>query len=237
LAPTFGHPFGIDGYGRDQLTRVAEGLTISSLVGLAVVLVSTLIGLPLGILFAYKGGYVDNVMGRVLDVLFAFPSLLLALVLVTLLGSGLGTALLALIIVYVPINARFVRALTLAEKDREYVIAAVMAGASMLRVCFWHILPNIRGAIVVLSTNIFVFAVLAEAALSYLGVGAKPPTPSLGRILTENQGFLSSSSHLVLYPAIVLTLLVLSVNILGDAFGDQSNIHALVNERRIGQDG
>jgi peptide/nickel transport system permease protein len=181
---------------------------------------SLLVGIPVGILSAYKGAFLDSLFSRVLDLLFAFPNLLLALVFVTILGSGSWTALLALVIIYIPIASRFVRSAALADKDRDYVSAAKVNGASTFRICARHILPNIAPSLLVLGTNIFAFAILAEAALSYLGVGAKPPTPSLGKILTENQGFITTSSHLVIIPAVTLSFLVLSLNLLGDGLRD-----------------
>ena len=220
LHPTRTHPFGIDSFGRDQFIRVTEGLRLSCFIGFTVMSTSLLIGIPIGILSGYKGGYLDTAFSRILDLLFAFPSLLLALVLVTILGTGFWTALLALVIIYIPIASRFVRSATLAEKDRDYISAAKVNGASTFRICIKHILPNIASSLLVLGTNIFAFAILAEAALSYLGVGAKPPTPSLGKILTENQGFITTSSHLVIIPALTLSFVVLTLNLLGDGLRD-----------------
>jgi peptide/nickel transport system permease protein len=220
LHPTFAHLFGVDSFGRDQFIRVSEGLRLSCFIGFTVMSVSLLVGIPIGILSGYKGGFLDSIFSRVLDLLFAFPSLLLALVFVTILGSGFWTALLALVIIYIPISSRFVRSATLVEKDRDYISAAKVNGASTFRICSKHILPNIVPSLLVLGTNIFAFAILAEAALSYLGVGAKPPTPSLGKILTENQGFITVSSHLVIIPALTLSFLVLALNLLGDGLRD-----------------
>ena len=220
LGPTWAHPFGIDSMGRDQFSRVTEGIRLSAFIGFTVMSTSLLVGIPVGIISAYKGSLLDSLFSRILDLLFAFPNLLLALVFVTILGSGSWTALLALVIIYIPIASRFVRSAALAEKDRDYVSAAKVNGASTFRICAKHILPNIAPSLLVLGTNIFAFAILAEAALSYLGVGAKPPTPSLGKILTENQGFITTSSHLVFIPAITLSFLVLSLNLLGDGLRD-----------------
>ena len=220
LGPTWKHPFGIDSMGRDQFSRVTEGIRLSAFIGFTVMSTSLLVGVPVGILSAYKGSLLDSLFSRILDLLFAFPNLLLALVFVTILGSGSWTALLALVIIYIPIASRFVRSAALAEKDRDYVSAAKVNGASTFRICAKHILPNIAPSLLVLGTNIFAFAILAEAALSYLGVGAKPPTPSLGKILTENQGFITTSSHLVFIPAITLSFLVLALNLLGDGLRD-----------------
>lgn len=220
LTPSFAHPFGLDSFGRDQLTRVTEGALLSFFIGFTVMSISLIVGIPIGILSAFKGGLIDNGLSRFLDLLFAFPSLLLALVLVAVIGSGFWTALLALTIIYIPIASRFIRGAAISERDRDYVSAAKVNGASTFRICFKHILPNIAFSLLVLGTNIFAFAILAEAALSYLGVGAKPPTPSLGKILTENQGFITTSSHLVIIPALTLSFLVLALNLLGDGLRD-----------------
>jgi peptide/nickel transport system permease protein len=219
-SPSLAHPFGIDSYGRDQLARVAQGVLLSCFIGFTVMAVALFVGVPVGIISAYKGGVIDNILSRLLDLLFAFPSLLLALVLVTILGTGFWTALLALVIIYIPIASRFVRSAALGERDRDYVASAKVSGASTLRICFKHIFPNIANSLLILGTNIFAFAVLAEAALSYLGVGAKPPTPSLGKILTENQGFITTSSYAVIIPALTLSFLVLSLTLLGDGLRD-----------------
>lgn len=218
--PSSAHPFGLDVYGRDQFARVCQGILLSLLVGLVASLGALVIGLPLGLTMAYMKGVVDAIASRLIDVLFAFPSLLLALFFVAILGPGVATALIALVVIYVPIVTRYVRNAALAEVSRDYVTAARVQGAGVVRICVHHLLPNIWPSLVVLTSSIFAFAVLAEAALSYLGVGARPPTASLGRILTENQGFLTTSPHLVLLPALVLSVLILAINIAGDGLRD-----------------
>jgi peptide/nickel transport system permease protein len=218
------HLFGVDSFGRDYLTRVALGVLISIGVGLSVAMISLLIGAPVGVYSAVRGGWIDSSTGRILEVFFAFPQILLALVLVTIVGSGLFTALLVLTLVYIPIVVRFVRNVAMIEARKDYVLSAQLYGCSRFRQCFVHVLPNLWGSLLVLASSICAFAMIAESTLSYLGLGARPPVPSLGILLTENQGFLSTAPHLVLFPAVVLFLLVLSVNQVGDALIDKLDI-------------
>jgi ABC-type dipeptide/oligopeptide/nickel transport system permease subunit len=218
--PSVEFPMGTDGFGRDQLSRVIAGARISVGVALVVTGAAVAIGFPLGLIVGYAGGRLDFAVGRVLDVMFAFPSLLLALVLSAILGPGLRTVIIALIIVYVPIVARFVRSAVTAERQREYVFAARIAGASPARIVMRHIVPNTISPLLVLTTAIMAFTVLAEAALSYLGFGTQPPTSSWGKMLTENQTYVATEPYLVIFPGVAITLLVLALNLLGDSLRD-----------------
>jgi ABC-type dipeptide/oligopeptide/nickel transport system permease subunit len=218
--PSLEFPMGTDGFGRDQLSRVIAGARISVGVALVVAGAAVAIGFPLGLIVGYAGGRLDFAVGRVLDVMFAFPSLLLALVLSAILGPGLRTVIIALIIVYVPIVARFVRGAVAAERQREYVFAARIAGASPARIVMRHIVPNTISPLLVLTTAIMAFTVLAEAALSYLGFGTQPPTSSWGKMLTENQTYVATEPYLVIFPGVAITLLVLALNLLGDSLRD-----------------
>jgi ABC-type dipeptide/oligopeptide/nickel transport system permease subunit len=218
--PSLDYPMGTDAFGRDQLSRVIAGARISVGVALIVAGIAIAIGFPLGLIIGYVGGRLDFAVGRVLDVLFAFPSLLLALVLSTILRPGLRTVIIALSIVYVPIVARFVRGAVAAERRRDYVTAARIAGASPLRIVLRHIVPNTISPLLVLTTAIMAFTVLAEAALSYLGFGAQPPTSSWGKMLTENQSYASTDTYLVIFPGLAITVLVLALNVLGDSLRD-----------------
>lgn len=175
--PSASHLFGVDSYGRDYLTRVSLGVIISVTVGLVVALLAIAIGAPLGVYSAIRGGWLDMSIGRVLEVLFAFPQILLALVLITILGSGIQTAVIVLVIIYIPIVVRFVRNVALVEAQKDYVLSAQMYGAPRFRQCFVHVMPNIRGSILVLGSSICAFAMIAEATLSYLGLGVRPPLP------------------------------------------------------------
>ena len=223
-APSSSHLFGVDSYGRDYLTRVSLGVLISLGVGVTVALLSIAIGAPIGVYSAIRGGWLDMSIGRILEVLFAFPQILLALVLITILGSGIQTAMVVLVIIYIPIVVRYVRNVALVEAQKDYLLSAQMYGSPKFRQCFVHVLPNIQGSILVLASSIAAFAMIAEATLSYLGLGVRPPLPSLGILLTENQGFLSTEPRLIFFPAVVLVLLVISVNQIGDALVDKLDL-------------
>ena len=224
IGPNSSHLFGIDSYGRDYLTRVSLGAFISIGVGVIVAILSIAVGAPVGVYSAIRGGWIDMSVGRSLEVLFAFPQILLALVLITIIGSGIQTAMIVLVLIYVPIVIRFVRNVALVEARKDYVLCAQMYGCSRFRQCFIHVIPNIRGSILVLGSSVCAFAMIAEATLSYLGLGVRPPLPSLGILLTENQGFLSTEPRLIFFPAIVLILLVITVNQIGDALVDKLDI-------------
>lgn len=218
--PTLRHPMGTDSFGRDQLSRVIEGTRISLLASVIVAAGAFGIGLPLGLATGYSARRFDFVVGRLFDVLFAFPVILAALTLTTILEPSLRTVLIALVIVYVPYVTRFIRAATLAERGREYVLAARVSGASSLRICLRHILPNIASPALVLMTSIMAFTILAEAALSYLGFGVSPPTPSWGRMLTDEGTRVYDSPHLLIFPGLAIALAVLALNVLGDGLRD-----------------
>ena len=219
--PSWEHPMGTDAFGRDQLSRVLEGTRLSMGVTAVVAVSATLIGMPLGLLAGFRRGSWDHLIGRVTDGVFAFPTLLLALTLAAILGTGVSTAVIALTIAYVPIITRFVRSAVIAETARPYVTAAHTLGFSKWRVLFNHVVPNIISPLLVLVTSVMALAVLAEAALSFLGVGAQPPAASWGRMLTENRAYLGTEPALVLFPGAAITGLVLSLNILGDALRDE----------------
>ena len=218
--PGGGHLMGTDVFGRDQLSRVLYGTRISVSVSVLVVIGSLGVGLPLGLIAGYAGGRVDFLLGRAIDVMFAFPSLLLALVLTTVLGVGLRTAMIALAIVYMPVAVRFVRGAALVERNRDYVTAARVCGVSPFRIVWRHILPNILSPLLVVASSIMAFTVLAEAALSYLGLGAQPPSSSWGTMLTENQAYLTTAPYLVLFPGLAISYLVIALNLLGDGMRD-----------------
>jgi peptide/nickel transport system permease protein len=218
--PSADHPFGVDTFGRDQLSRCLQGIQISLALGTVVTVAAFLIGTPLGLFSGYLGGLVDSVVGRVLDVVFAFPSILLALVLVAILGPGVVTAGIALTIIYIPIVARYVRAAVLSEREREYVLAARISGTSVFRIARRHLLPNVAASLIPLVTTVYSFIILAEAALSFLGVGAQPPLASLGRILSDNQGVIGTANYLVYIPATILCVIILALTLLGDGLRD-----------------
>src|SRR5262247_1565966 len=218
--PSWAHPFGLDELGRDILARVLAGARISFLVGLTVVSVSALVGTILGAVAAYFGGVVDDLVSRIIDVLLAFPGLLLAIALVAVLGPSLGNVLFALTIIGWVGYARLVRGQVLRAREYEYVQAARALGAAAPRVLFRHVVPTAIPAVVVQATLGMAGAVISEAALSFLGLGVQPPTPSWGTMLSGGRTHLLDAPHLTLFPGLAIALLVLGFNFLGDGLRD-----------------
>ncbi len=210
-APGMSHLLGCDNYGRDILSRLMAGSKITLIIGIGTVFFGCSIGTMVGALTGYYGGLVDNVLMRVNDVLFSFPSILLAMVFVSLTGAGNLQLVIALGIAFIPSYARVVRAEFIRNKNMDYVMAARLAGASNLRIIFVHILPN---TIKVLVSSILIGfnnAVLAEAGLSFLGIGVKPPEASLGSMLSDAQTYLFSRPSMVVYPGVALILMILGI--------------------------
>lgn len=214
--PTLAHPFGLDELGRDMLARVLAGARVSLAVGLAVVTVSASLGLAIGSLAGYLGGLTDDVVSRTMDVLMAFPGILLAIALVAVLGPGLPNAVLALSIIGWVGYARLVRGVVLRVREFEYVAAARAAGAGLGRLLVRHVVPNTLPALVVQATLGMAGAILAEASLSFLGLGVQPPTPSWGTMLDAGRAHLLDAPHVTLFPGAWLAALVLGFNFLGD---------------------
>ena len=210
------HIMGCDNFGRDIFSRVLVGLGTTLKVAAGTVLIGTVVGTVIGAITGYFGGVIDQVLMRVIDTMFAFPSILLAMVIVSVMGRGTYQLVLALGIGFVPSYARIVRGEFLKAKNADYVKAARLYGAGNLRIIFVHILPNIRQ--VLLSSIMIGFnnAVLAEAGMSYLGIGVQPPTATLGKMLSEAQTYLFSSPSFVLFPGVVLVLLILGFSLLGE---------------------
>lgn len=214
--PTLAHPFGLDELGRDMLARVLAGARVSLAVGLAVVTVSASLGLAIGSLAGYLGGLTDDVVSRTMDVLMAFPGILLAIALVAVLGPGLPNAVLALSAIGWVGYARLVRGVVLRVRELEYVTAARAAGAGLGRLLVRHVVPNTLPALVVQATLGMAGVVLAEASLSFLGLGVQPPTPSWGTMLDAGRAHLLDAPHVTLFPGAWLAALVLGFNFLGD---------------------
>jgi dipeptide transport system permease protein len=212
--------FGTDAIGRDILSRLMHGARYSLLIGAVVVAISLTGGIVLGLLAGYFRGWVDTLIMRVMDIILAFPSLLLALVMVTVLGPGLFNAMLAIAIVLQPHFARLTRAAVIAEKSREYVVSAKLAGASHIRLMLSTILPNCLGPLIVQATLSFSSAILDAAALGFLGLGAQPPTPEWGTMLADAREFILRAWWVITIPGIAILVTVLAINLIGDGLRD-----------------
>jgi peptide/nickel transport system permease protein len=219
--PSLAHPLGLDELGRDVLARLLVGARVSLAVGLAVVTCSALVGLAVGVLAGYFGGWVDELASRTIDVLLAFPGILLAIALVAVLGPGLWHAVLALCAIGWVGYARLVRGVTLRTRELEYVQAARAAGASAARVLLVHVVPAAWPALAVQATLGMAGAMLAEASLSFLGLGVQPPTPSWGAMLDAGRSHLFDAPHLTLFPGLAVAAVTVGFNVLGDALRDR----------------
>src|SRR6516225_6512996 len=213
--PSAAHPFGLDELGRDILARVLAGARISFLVGLTVVFVSASVGTLLGAAAGYFGGLLDDAISRVIDVLLAFPGLLLAIALVAVLGPSLANVLVALTIIGWVGYARLVRG-----RELDYVQAARAQGAGVARILWRHVIPAALPAVVVQATLGMAGAIVSEAALSFLGLGVQPPTPSWGTMLNGGRAHLLDAPHLTVFPGLAIAILVLGFNFLGDGLRD-----------------
>lgn len=219
--PGHGHLLGTDELGRDVITRILYGARISLWVGFISVGISSGIGVPVGMLSAYAGKWVDFSIQRVVDAMFAFPTIILALAIVSVLGRGIVQVTIAVGIVGIPRVARVARASTLGVMAQPYLEATTCIGAMLPRVVFRHILPNIMGPLIVLATAGFGTAILAEASLSFLGVGTPPPQPSWGTMLSGGaQLYIRSAPYLAIFPGIAISLAVFGFNLLGDTLRD-----------------
>jgi ABC-type dipeptide/oligopeptide/nickel transport system permease subunit len=214
------HILGIDGNVRDQFSRLLYGARLSLMIGFSTVTFAIIIGTALGALSGYFGGWVDNVIMRFMDVLLAFPSLLLAIAIVTVLGPGLINALLAIGIVSIPAYARVVRASVLSVREMDYVSATRALGGNTFQILFRRILPNALTPLIVQGTLGIASAILDAAALSFLGLGAQPPTPEWGSMLGAERNQVFTAPHLVFFPGVAIALTVLAFNLLGDGLRD-----------------
>jgi peptide/nickel transport system permease protein len=219
--PSLAHPFGLDELGRDILARILSGARISLLVGLAVVSVSSVVGMTLGSIAGYFGGRVDDAISRVVDVLMAFPGILLAIALVAVLGPSLTNVVLALSVIGWVGYARLVRGQALRTRELDFVQAARAMGARSPRIVLRHVLPTALPAVVVQATLGMAGAIIAEAALSFLGLGVQPPAPSWGTMLDAGRSHLFDAPHLTVFPGLSIAILVLGFNFLGDGLRDR----------------
>ncbi|MCC7359274.1 MAG: ABC transporter permease [Anaerolineales bacterium] len=211
---------GTDELGRDLLSRVLLGARVSLSIAVGVVSLAGLAGISFGLVAGYFGGRLDAVLMRCMDAIFAFPAVLLALALVSVLGASTRNLVIAITLVYVPVFARLVRGLTQQLRSELYVEAARALGASDARIVVAHILPNISAPIIVQATVILAYAILVEAAMSFLGLGVQPPTPTWGGMLAAGKGFLEQSPWVAIVPGLAIMLTVLGFNLLGDGVSD-----------------
>ena len=218
--PSAAHWLGTDSLGRDIASQLLVGAQNSIAVGVIAVGIGLVAGVAFGCLAAARGGWLDEAVMRAADFTFAFPALLTAIMLTAIYGPGLVTSIVAIGIFNVPVFARVARAQAQSVWTREYVLAARTAGKGALRITLDHVLPNIAGALIVQATISFATAILAEAALSYLGLGTQPPQPSWGRMLGEAQTQMFQAPMLAVYPGVAIALAVLGLNLLGDGLRD-----------------
>lgn len=219
--PSWQHPLGLDELGRDLLARLLLGARVSLLVGISVVGVSSLVGVTIGAIAGYLGGWVDTLIGRVMDVLLAFPGILLAIALVAVLGPSLTNVVLALVTIGWVGYARLVRGQVLKVRELEYVQAARALGATLPRVLVQHVVPATFSAVSVQATLGMAGAIIAEASLSFLGLGVQPPMPSWGTMLDAGRSHLFDAPHLTIVPGVAIAILVLGFNFAGDALRDR----------------
>ncbi|KAA3645855.1 MAG: ABC transporter permease [Chloroflexi bacterium] len=214
------HIMGLDGNFRDQFSRLIFGTRVSLFIGFTTIGAAVIVGTLIGSVSGYIGGWFDNIVMRFMDVILAFPSFLLAIAIITVLGRGLQNALYAIAIVNIPVFARLVRASVLSIKEQEYVSASRALGANSFRLLFIRILPNALPPLIVQSTLSIAGAILEAAALSFLGLGAQPPTPEWGTMLGSERNQVFTAPHLVFYPGLAIMFTVLAFNLLGDGLRD-----------------
>ena len=218
--PSLAHPFGTDEFGRDVFSRVLYGAAVSFRVAFIAVAISGSVGVSLGAVAGFYGKWLDEVIMRFMDILFAFPAVLLAITVMAILGRGVNNAMIAIAIVYIPIFARVARGAVLSVRGREFVTAARALGRKNTPIIFRHILPNALGPIIVQTSLSLAFAILAEAALSFFGLGTQPPDPSWGRMLSEGRGFIRQAPWMGIFPGLVIMLAVMGFNFIGDGLRD-----------------
>ncbi|HVS31325.1 MAG TPA: nickel transporter permease [Thermoanaerobaculia bacterium] len=219
-APSRQHILGLDDLGRDVFSRIVWGARVSLRVGFSVVLLASIVGVTLGAISGYFGGWADLLVMRLCDILLAFPGILLAIALVAVLGPSLNNVILALATIGWVGYARLVRGQVLKVREMEYVTAAKAMGARSPRVIALHVLPNVINPVIVMATLGLAGAILSEAALSFLGLGVQPPTPSWGAMLTAGRRYLGLANHLAIFPGAAIMLAVMGLNFLGDGLID-----------------
>ncbi|MEE6165415.1 MULTISPECIES: ABC transporter permease [unclassified Mycolicibacterium] len=235
--PSGSHWFGTDELGRDVLSRVLVAVQASMRVAVVSVAFAAVVGVTIGVVAGYRSGWVDTVVMRVVDVMFAFPVLLLALAIVAILGPGITTTMLAIGIVYTPIFARVARASTLSVRLEPFVAVSRSMGTGDGYILTRHILPNIAGPLIVQLSLSLAFAILAEASLSFLGLGIQPPQPSLGRMIFDAQGFVTLAWWMAVFPGAAIFVTVLAFNLFGDGLRDvlDPKQRTMIEARRAGK--
>jgi peptide/nickel transport system permease protein len=218
--PSAEHYLGTDEFGRDVFSRIIYGARISLQIGFVAVFISLIVGVSVGLIAGYYGGWLDMAVMRVMDLMLSFPYILLALVIMSILGPGIYNAMVAIGIVYVPQYARIVRSSVLSVKKKEYVIAAKALGANDFRIILKHIFLNSMAPIIIQTTLSIGRAIINAAGLSFLGLGAQPPTPEWGAMLSNGQDFLRNAPWIATFPGIAIALLVLGFNLVGDGLRD-----------------
>lgn len=218
--PSLKHPMGTDDVGRDVLTRIAVGARYSLTMGVVAIALAAGIGVPIGLLSGYRGGWWDTLSMRVIDVLMVLPTFVLAVAIVSVLGSGIRSVILAAAVTTIPIFARLTRSIALTVRSLDFVAAAHVAGASERRILVRHVLPNSISPLVVQASLGIGATILIAAALGFLGLGVQPPTPEWGSMLSRGRSYMSSAPFLVFFPGVAIALLVLGFNLLGDSLRD-----------------
>ena len=219
--PSFENILGTDHFGRDILSMIMVGAQTSIAVALVAVSIGIIFGLPLGMIAAAKRGtFFDDLVMRFNDLIFAFPALIIAILITAVLGPGAFNAIIAIGIFNIPVFARVARGAALTQWSKEYILAAKVAGKGPLLISIEHIIPNILNLLIVQATIQFSLGILAEAALSYVGLGAQPPIPSLGRMLADSQTMISIAPHMAIFPGMVIVITVLGLNLMGDGLRD-----------------
>lgn len=224
MGPSAAHWCGTDDLGRDILHRILYGAHMTMGCAVLIVILSAAIGVPLGLAAAYLGGRFDNWTMRFMDMILAFPSILLAMAIMAALGFNLRNIVIAISLVYIPKFARIARSSALIEKSLDYIRAAESMGAGKARILFMHLLPNCVAPVLVLATLSLATAILEAAALSFLGIGAQPPLPEWGRMLNDGRSAFQTNPHIMLFPGLAIAVTVLSINLLGDGLRDAFDV-------------